>query len=75
MYRRKSRKRNGLCDAEIEGGAESGAVGARAVAHDPDLQAVIDAWSLLPLSVRVAIRALLSPFAENPRPDRRAVRQ
>jgi len=41
------------------GGAESGALGADAPCEDPDLAAVVTAWSELPEAVRVGILAMV----------------
>ena len=40
------------------GGAESGAVAAETSSIDPDLQAVIEAWPMLPEAIKAGILAM-----------------
>jgi hypothetical protein len=47
-----------------QGGAESGAVGARQAMHDPDLDELVRAWPGLPEAVRQSIMGLLRARTE-----------
>jgi len=43
----------------IQGGAESGALGAREAAVDPSLAAVVEAWPKLPDGIKAGILAMV----------------
>lgn len=42
-----------------KGGAESGALGVGSVPDDPELRAIVDAWSRLPEAIRAGIVAMI----------------
>jgi len=44
---------------EAQGGAESGAVGAREAPLDPDLQLIVDRWEDLPQPIKAGILAMV----------------
>ena len=52
-------KSSGFQGVLPEGGAESGAVGARMALSDPDLMAVANAWPTLPEAMRQSIVAMV----------------
>jgi hypothetical protein len=54
----------------VEGGAESGALGAQSPVYPPDLQSVIEGWDFLPEPTKVGILAMVRSSFKGDHADR-----
>ncbi len=55
---------SGKTARSTEGGAESGALGAQIVGHEPVLSAIIEAWPTLPGATKMQILATIRSSGE-----------